>query len=53
MTITKFFRDGNTGEKYVAFSSWGERYSINADLLINRLSGYYYPEFFVYELLEK
>jgi hypothetical protein len=58
MTITKFFRDGNTGETRVAFSSWGMKFSISTDLLLDYPSGiyappnqgYYYSNFYVYEL---
>ncbi|HBC96723.1 MAG TPA: hypothetical protein DC034_08025 [Clostridium sp.] len=33
MTINKYFRNGDTGDKFVAFSSWGKCFSISADLL--------------------
>ncbi|HBC96725.1 MAG TPA: hypothetical protein DC034_08035 [Clostridium sp.] len=33
MTINKYFKNGEAVEKFVAFSSWGKRFSISADLL--------------------
>lgn len=37
ITITKYFKNGTTNEQFIAFSSWGRRYSVNLDSL---LSGY-------------
>lgn len=49
MTITKYFKNGVTGEKFVAISSWGDRFSINADLL-KKAGGKYYSDFYAYKL---
>jgi hypothetical protein len=49
MTITKYFKNGDTENKFVAFSSWGKRFSISADLLKNA-SGKYYSDFYAYKL---
>lgn len=49
ITITKFFQDGNTGKKFIAFSSWGVRISINTDLLITHQ--HYYSSFYSYRLI--
>ncbi|WP_313132995.1 DUF4430 domain-containing protein [Anaerocolumna sp.] len=51
MTVTKYFKNGTTGNTHVAFSSWGSRFSINADLL--KKKGKYYSDFYAYEILQK
>ena len=52
MTVTKYYKNNNTGDKFVAFISWGYRFSINADLLIKN-NTQYRPDFYTYELLPK
>ena len=54
MTITKYFHSLATGDKFVAISSWGERYAVNCELMkvdelvINR----YYSNFYTYEITQ-
>jgi len=52
MTITKYFKNVTSGESFIAFSSWGARYSVNTDLLMygSGTNGYYYPDFITAEL---
>jgi hypothetical protein len=33
MTVTKYFKDGNTGLTAMAFSTWGLRVSLNVEIL--------------------
>ncbi len=51
MTITKYFKNGITGDKFVAFSSWGRRFSISTELLTK--NGKYYSDFYAYKLYPK
>ena len=65
MTITKFFKQGSTGESWVALSSWGERYSVNTNLMKRAFDGtpatnavpgaalFYYSDFYTMEILPK
>lgn len=51
MTVTKYFKNNDTGDTFVAFSSWGIRFSINVKLLQDKNK--YYSKFYTYELRPK
>ena len=57
MVITKYYKDNNTGERFIAFATWGKRISINLDLLryTDKWGNYggFYPDFYVYEIHPK
>jgi len=53
MTITKYYKNGYSGDTFVAFSSWGARFSINVELLKTNNKTKYYPDFYGYELQQK
>ena len=53
MTITKYYRNNQTGDTFVAFSSWGCRYTININLLKDKNATKFYPDFYTYEILPK
>lgn len=42
-TITKYFRNNATDDRFIAISSWGERYSFNLKLLVDA-----YPNTYIY-----
>lgn len=42
-TITKYFRNNDTDDRFIAISSWGERYSFNLKLLVDA-----YPNTYIY-----
>ena len=53
MTVTKYFRDGNTQEGFIAISTWGKRIPVNVDLLYityDSQPSAYAPKFYAYEL---
>lgn len=49
MTITKFFHSLATGDRFVAISSWGRRFSVNTQLMMTY--GTYYSDFFTYKVV--